>query len=70
MEWILDTHPHAIIFLRLLSEAKDWRAAAIGAKVKHVQKLWQEKYNWPDFKTTGSQWDHLLKLARASYRLS
>lgn len=67
--WILDTHPHADHFsAAYYLKGKTGAPTAIGAKVKHVQKLWQEKYNWPDFKTDGSQWDHLFE-AGESFRI-
>ncbi|WP_296072987.1 bifunctional sulfur transferase/dioxygenase Blh [uncultured Agrobacterium sp.] len=69
VEWILDTHPHADHFsAAYYLKGKTGAPTAIGAKVKHVQKLWQEKYNWPDFKTDGSQWDHLFE-AGESFRI-
>ncbi len=69
VEWILDTHPHADHFsAAYYLKQKTGAPTAIGAKVKHVQKLWQEKYNWPDFKTDGSQWDHLFE-AGESFRI-
>jgi len=69
VEWILDTHPHADHFsAAFYLKGKTGAPTAIGAKVKHVQKLWQEKYNWPDFKTDGSQWDHLFE-AGESFRI-
>ncbi|KJF69109.1 bifunctional sulfur transferase/dioxygenase Blh [Rhizobium nepotum] len=62
VEWIVDTHPHADHFsaahyLRQKTGAK----TAIGARITGVQKLWQEKYNWPDLETDGSQWDRLFE---------
>lgn len=62
VEWILDTHPHADHFSAAdYLKQKTGAKTAIGAKVTGVQKLWQEKYNWPDFKTDGSQWDRLFE---------
>ncbi|MCZ7885661.1 MULTISPECIES: bifunctional sulfur transferase/dioxygenase Blh [Agrobacterium] len=62
VEWILDTHPHADHFSAAhYLKQKTGAQTAIGAKVTGVQKLWQEKYNWPDLKTDGSQWDRLFE---------
>ncbi len=61
VEWILDTHPHADHFsaASYLKE-KTGAPTAIGEKVKEVQKLWKDFYNWPDFPEDGSQWDKLF----------
>ncbi|PYG58998.1 bifunctional sulfur transferase/dioxygenase Blh [Rhizobium sp. UGM030330-04] len=62
VEWILDTHPHADHFSAAhYLKQKTGAQTAIGAKVTGVQKLWQEKYNWPELETDGSQWDRLLE---------
>ncbi|WP_115762266.1 MBL fold metallo-hydrolase, partial [Escherichia coli] len=58
VEWILDTHPHADHFSAAhYLKQKTGAQTAIGAKITGVQRLWQEKYNWPDLETDGSQWD-------------
>jgi len=61
VEWILDTHPHADHFsaAQYLKE-KTGAPTAIGEHVTDVQKLWKDIYNWPELRTDGSQWDHLL----------
>lgn len=61
LEWILDTHPHADHFsaARYL-KAKTGVPTAIGERVKQVQRIWQEIYNWPDPACDGSQWDRLF----------
>jgi glyoxylase-like metal-dependent hydrolase (beta-lactamase superfamily II) len=61
VEWILDTHPHADHF-SAANYLKDRTGAptAIGERIVDVQKLWAEIYNWPDFRTDGSQWDKLF----------
>ena len=61
VEWILDTHPHADHF----SAARYLRAAtgaptAIGERIVDAQKLWADIYNFTDFRTDGSQWEHLF----------
>ena len=61
VEWILDTHPHAdhlsaMDYLR----ARTGAPTAIGARVRDVQAIWKEIYDWPDFPCDGSQWDRLL----------
>ncbi|KVK41025.1 beta-lactamase [Agrobacterium sp. LY4] len=62
VEWILDTHPHADHFSAAhYLKQKTGAQTAIGAKVTGVQKLWQEKYNWADLETDGSQWDRLFE---------
>ncbi|NTE58601.1 TIGR01244 family phosphatase [Agrobacterium tumefaciens] len=62
VEWILDTHPHADHFSAAhYLKQKTGAQTAIGAKVTGVQKLWQEKYNWPELETDGSQWDRLFE---------
>ncbi|AYM83293.1 MULTISPECIES: bifunctional sulfur transferase/dioxygenase Blh [Agrobacterium] len=62
VEWILDTHPHADHFSAAhYLKQKTGAPTAIGAKVTGVQRLWQEKYNWPDLETDGSQWDRLFE---------
>ncbi|HEY0125397.1 MAG TPA: bifunctional sulfur transferase/dioxygenase Blh [Rhizobium sp.] len=61
-EWILDTHPHADHFSAAHYLARKTGAkTAIGAHVVDVQKLWQDRYNWPELKTDGSQWDRLFE---------
>lgn len=61
VEWILDTHPHADHFSAAqYLKGKTGAPTAIGAKVVEVQKLWKDKYNWPDFPADGSQWDRLF----------
>lgn len=61
VEWILDTHPHADHFSAAhYLKQKTGAKTAIGAQVVKVQTLWQEKYNWPELKTDGSQWDRLF----------
>ncbi|HCD82581.1 MAG TPA: TIGR01244 family phosphatase [Agrobacterium sp.] len=62
VEWILDTHPHADHFsaAHYLGQ-KTGAKTAIGARITGVQKLWQEKYNWPGLETDGSQWDRLFE---------
>ncbi|WP_019564780.1 bifunctional sulfur transferase/dioxygenase Blh [Agrobacterium sp. 10MFCol1.1] len=62
VEWVLDTHPHADHFsaAHYLSQ-RTGAKTAIGAKVTGVQRLWQEKYNWPYLETDGSQWDRLFE---------
>jgi glyoxylase-like metal-dependent hydrolase (beta-lactamase superfamily II) len=61
IQWILDTHPHADHF-SAAAYLKDKTGAqtAIGEHVVDVQKLWRNTYNWPDFPTDGSQWNHLF----------
>lgn len=61
VEWILDTHPHADHFsaARYL-KARTGAPTAIGERVKGVQRIWKEIYNWPDFACDGSQWDRLF----------
>ncbi|MND85807.1 bifunctional sulfur transferase/dioxygenase Blh [Agrobacterium tumefaciens] len=62
VEWILDTHPHADHFSAAhYLKQKTGAQTAIGAKVTGVQKLWQEKYNWPGLEIDGSQWDRLFE---------
>lgn len=61
VEWILDTHPHADHFsAAAYLKEKTGAPTAIGEKVKEVQKLWKDFYNWPDFPDDGSQWDKLF----------
>lgn len=61
VEWILDTHPHADHFSAApYLKEKTGAPTAIGEKVREVQELWKGFYNWPDFPTDGSQWDHLF----------
>ena len=62
VEWILDTHPHADHFSAAhYLKQKTGAQTAIGANITGVQRLWQEKYNWPDLETDGSQWDRLFE---------
>ena len=58
---ILDTHPHADHFsaARYL-KGKTGAPTAIGEHVVHVQRLWQDIYNWPELAVDGSQWDRLF----------
>ncbi|MER8961705.1 MBL fold metallo-hydrolase [Mesorhizobium sp. M0701] len=61
LEWILDTHPHADHFSAAgYLKAKTGVPIAIGERVKKVQQIWQEIYNWPDLACDGSQWDRLF----------
>ncbi len=61
VEWILDTHPHADhLSAAHYLKGKTGAPTAIGDRVTEVQKLWKKIYNWPDFPTDGSQWDHLF----------
>lgn len=61
IEWILDTHPHADHFsAAAYLKSKTGAPMAIGEKVREVQKLWRDFYNWPDFPVDGSQWDRLF----------
>ena len=60
--WILDTHPHADHF-SAAAYIKDRTGAktGIGERIVDVQQLWKTIYNLPDdFRTDGSQWDHLF----------
>jgi len=60
--WILDTHPHADHF-SAVAYIKDRTGAktGIGERIVDVQRLWKTIYNLPDdFRTDGSQWDHLF----------
>lgn len=61
LEWILDTHPHADHFsaAQYLKE-KTGVPTAIGARVRDVQALWRDLYNWPDFPADGRQWERLF----------
>jgi len=60
--WILDTHPHADHFSAAdYLKSKTGAPTAIGARVKDVQKLWKDIYNFSDFATDGSQWDRLFE---------
>jgi glyoxylase-like metal-dependent hydrolase (beta-lactamase superfamily II) len=61
VEWILDTHPHADHFsAATYLKEKTGAPTAIGEKIKDVQKLWKNFYNWSDFPADGSQWDRLF----------
>ncbi|MDP3898640.1 MAG: MBL fold metallo-hydrolase [Mesorhizobium sp.] len=61
VEWILDTHPHADHFSAAdYLKRRTGAPTAIGERVVDVQKLWKAIYNWPDFRTDGSQWDRLF----------
>lgn len=62
VQWIVDTHPHADHFsaARYLKE-QTGAPTAIGGYVTGVQELWSDIYNWPDFPSDGSQWDHLFR---------
>ncbi|KRA00220.1 MBL fold metallo-hydrolase [Mesorhizobium sp. Root157] len=61
IEWILDTHPHADHFsAATYLKEKTGAPTAIGEKIKDVQRLWKNFYNWSDFPADGSQWDRLF----------
>jgi len=61
VQWILDTHPHADHFSAAdYLKRQTGAPTGIGEKVTGVQELWRDFYNWPDFATNGSQWDHLF----------
>ena len=62
LDWILDTHPHAD-HITAASYLRDQTGApiAIGEKVRDVQQLWREFYNFVDFRIDGSQWDRLFQ---------
>ncbi|MTH64626.1 MBL fold metallo-hydrolase [Paracoccus shanxieyensis] len=61
VQWILDTHPHADHF-SAASYLRDRTGAptAIGERVREVQKLWQDFYDWPELPCDGRQWDRLF----------
>lgn len=62
VQWILDTHPHADHFSAAhYLKGRTGAPTAIGAKVVGVQKLWADIYNWPQFRTDGSQWNRLFE---------
>ena len=61
--WHLETHAHADHF-SAASYLKDELGGrvAIGANVTKVQELWKGIYNFgPEFRTDGSQFDHLFR---------
>jgi len=61
VQWIFDTHPHADHFSAAdYLKRQTGAPTGIGEKVTGVQELWRDFYNWPDFATNGSQWDHLF----------
>ncbi|TSE14037.1 MBL fold metallo-hydrolase [Mesorhizobium intechi] len=61
LDWILDTHPHADHFSAAgYLKAKTGVPTAIGERVKQVQQIWREFYNWPDLACDGSQSDRLF----------
>jgi glyoxylase-like metal-dependent hydrolase (beta-lactamase superfamily II) len=61
VEWILDTHPHADHFSAAqYLKARTGAPTAIGEKVREVQAIWKDIYNWPGFACDGSQWDRLF----------
>ncbi|WLE00893.1 MBL fold metallo-hydrolase (plasmid) [Agrobacterium leguminum] len=58
---MLDTHPHADHFSAArYIKSRTGAPTAIGERVKDVQEIWREIYNWPDFACDGSQWDRLF----------
>lgn len=61
LQWVLDTHPHAD-HLTAASYLKERTGAPIatGEKIREVQKLWRDYYNWPEFPVDGAQWDRLF----------
>lgn len=61
VEWILDTHPHADHFSAAqYLKSRTGAPTAIGEKVRGVQAIWKDLYNWPDLACDGSQWDRLF----------
>jgi glyoxylase-like metal-dependent hydrolase (beta-lactamase superfamily II) len=59
--WILDTHPHADHFSAAqYLKARTGAPTAIGERVRSVQAIWKDIYNWSDFACDGSQWDRLF----------
>jgi glyoxylase-like metal-dependent hydrolase (beta-lactamase superfamily II) len=62
VEWILDTHVHAdhITGMAYLKKKLPGAKTAISERIKEVQRVWAEKFEWTDFDCSGSQWDFLL----------
>ncbi|GGG20611.1 MBL fold metallo-hydrolase [Rhizobium wenxiniae] len=61
VEWILETHPHADHFSAAqYLKSRTGAPTAIGEKVRGVQAIWKDLYNWPDLACDGSQWDRLF----------
>jgi glyoxylase-like metal-dependent hydrolase (beta-lactamase superfamily II) len=63
VEWILETHAHADhISAAPYIQSRLGGRTAIGEHIVEVQKTWKELLNLGDeFKTDGSQFDHLFK---------